>query len=72
MKMPVKHQSSAKVVEFHGNKWVTAYLKWESVIKTTIYRERKSNTFNSDGFFSKAAWFAINRTWTKQNRTFYI
>ena len=23
-------------------------------------------------FFSNAAWFAINVTWAKQNRTFYI
>ena len=41
----------AKVLEFHGNKWVIALplfpsfrnlpdynLKWESVIKSTIYR----------------------------------
>ena len=49
-------------MEFHGNKWVTAYLKWEGFMKTTIYRERKSNTFNSDRAFSNAAWFVLNVT----------
>ena len=47
-------------------------LKWDCVIKNAIYRERKSNTFNSDRVFSNAAWFAISITWTKQNRTFSI
>ena len=75
----------AKVLKFYGNKWVTALprflcfrnlsdynLKWESIIKTTIYRKRKSNAFNSNRVFSNAAWFAISITWTKQNRSFNI
>ena len=43
--MSAKHQSSGKVLEFHGNKWVTAHLKWESVTTTTTYRERKKSFF---------------------------
>ena len=80
-----QHQSSTKILKFHGNKWVTALppfpyfrnlsdynLKWESVTKTTIYRERKATLLIVTGFFSNAAWFAISITWTKQNRTFSI
>ena len=39
-------------------------LKWWSVIKSTTYKQRKSNTFNRDSF-SHAAWFAISMTWIK-------
>ena len=69
----------------HGNKWVTALprfpcfrnllgynLKWESVIKTTIYRERKNNDFNSDKFSSNAVWFGISiNNMNKTKKTFY-
>ena len=60
----VNIKPSVKVLEFHGNKWVVALprffcfrnlsgynLKWESVMKTKTYRERKSNSFNSDRVF---------------------
>ena len=40
----------------------TAISKLESFIKTVIYRERKSNAFNSVRVFSNAAWFAISIT----------
>ena len=75
-------------MELCGKKWVTALsrfpcfrnlsdynLEWESVIKTTIYRERQNNTSIAKDFFSNAAWFvvsisSINKT--EQNETSYI
>ena len=59
--MPLSTSNLHQVLKFHPNKWVTALLwffcfrnlwdynlKWESFIKTTIYRERKGKAFNSD------------------------
>ena len=62
-KKSVNVKSSVKALEFHGNKWVTALLQfhcfrnlsnfsiWERVIKTIVYRERKSHVFISNRVF---------------------
>ena len=75
------------MLEFHGNKWVTALprfhyfrnlsdydLKLESVIKTTNYRERKVTLSIMKGFFSNAAWFCdkYNINKIKQNSLYMI
>ena len=73
-------------MKFHGNKLVTALLrfpcfrklsdynvKWESVIKIRVYRERKNNAFNKDRVFSNAASFVVStKNMNKTKQTFHI
>ena len=50
-------------------------LKWESVIKTAIYREKKTTLSIVTGFFSNAVWFEIvinNMNRTKQKFLYTI
>ena len=80
-KKSVNVKSSVKALEFHGNKWVTALLQfhcfrnlsnfsiWERVIKTIVYRERKSHAFISNrGFlWCSLIWDKYNVNKTKHN-----
>ena len=75
-------QSSAKVLEFQGDKWVIASprfayfinwsdynIKWE--LSKLQFTEKEKVTL-SIGFFFNAVWFATSITWTRQNKLFYI
>ena len=42
------------------------------LLKLQFTEKEKATLSVATGFFSNAAWFAINTTWTKQNKTFYI
>ena len=42
------------------------------LLKLQFTEKEKAILSTATGFFSNAAWFAINITWTKQNRTFCI
>ena len=70
---------------FQGTKWLTPLPRFlcfrnlldynskrESVIETTICREKKATLSIVTGLVSNAAGFAISITLTKQSRTFYI
>ena len=71
-------KSNVKVLEFHGNKWVTALPQFpcfrklldynlnEKVLVKPQFTEKEKATLSIvSGFFSNAAWFVISITWKK-------
>ena len=70
------------MLKFHENKWVTALpqfscfrnltdynFKWESVIKSSIYRDRKNNAFNNDRVFFLCSLICRKYKYHEQNKT---